>query len=734
MWNQPIRWVALILSVVTGSCFAAGTTITVNTKLDEFNPNQNSVNGPKNQGCSLREAMQVIDSGTNATYLQCASPSGGAPFTIDLTNAGGTIVINSLVKDPSDPTGTNMIRNSTMPDIFAVGAITIKGGDITCDATVPERIFNEAANANLTLDSVTIHDCTVFGQGIAVNNAAGGGQLTLKSTNFTNIHATSSGPGGAVAHSGGTLTLNTVNFLNCSEDNGAGNGTGGALGISSVDSPNTVTLNTVNFTGNTAGDSGGAIYITGADSVTMNGNIFTGNKANGDSSNNSEAGGGAIWAGNTATKGLPTSFFLIFNNQFISNGAPNGTGGAIVLSGGNLTYGNNFQIPGGIVASNFTGNSAGGPAPTGIDPRSGSGGAIYARGNLTIEQSSFVSTIGANSSNHGSGGAIAYYDPSAAFNPMVLANVTINGSTADQNGGAVANLAASGKVMLINDTIDNNPANGNGGTAGGAFFNADSTLGDVIVKNTILADTAGTGGNCSGQSFGSVAADTNLQFPGTTCGVAITSANPLLNNPSIFAGPNLFVFTMSFNAGSAASNTATQSVCDGAPILDFDGTGTPAIRTLDKPCDIGAFESNIAADLTVTKSHTDPFKQGDVADTYTIIVSNSGNDSTSGTVTVTDTLPAGAGLSAISITGGPNWNCVLGTLTCTRSDVLASSASYEPITLTVSVAANAMPAVVDNNATVGGGNEGNTGNDSFNDPTTIVGVITPVRLQSFSVD
>ena len=90
------------------------------------------------------------------------------------------------------------------------------------------------------------------------------------------------------------------------------------------------------------------------------------------------------------------------------------------------------------------------------------------------------------------------------------------------------------------------------------------------------------------------------------------------------------------------------------------------------------------------ESHVGNFTQGQVGATYTITATNSGFAATSGTVTVTDTLPAGLTATAISGTG---WTCVLGTLTCTRSDALAAGASYPAITLTVNVANNAAASV-----------------------------------------
>src|SRR5438477_397651 len=119
--------------------------------------------------------------------------------------------------------------------------------------------------------------------------------------------------------------------------------------------------------------------------------------------------------------------------------------------------------------------------------------------------------------------------------------------------------------------------------------------------------------------------------------------------------------------------------------------------------------------MTITKSHSGNFTQGQVGATYTITATNSGFAPTSGVVTVTDTLPAGLNATNIAGTG---WTCVLGTLTCTRSDALAAGLSYPAITLTVTVANNAAASVT-NTATVSGGGQTNTANDTANDATTI---------------
>jgi uncharacterized repeat protein (TIGR01451 family) len=125
--------------------------------------------------------------------------------------------------------------------------------------------------------------------------------------------------------------------------------------------------------------------------------------------------------------------------------------------------------------------------------------------------------------------------------------------------------------------------------------------------------------------------------------------------------------------------------------------------------------STLVPDLTLTKTHTGNFTQGGT-DSYTITVNNVGSASTTGAVTMTDTVPTGLTATALSGTG---WTCALTpTVNCTRSNAPAANASYPAITLAVSVANNA-PATVTNTATVAGDGETNTANDTATDPTTI---------------
>ena len=174
--------------------------------------------------------------------------------------------------------------------------------------------------------------------------------------------------------------------------------------------------------------------------------------------------------------------------------------------------------------------------------------------------------------------------------------------------------------------------------------------------------------------------------------------------------------TTSFhNAVSTSAGSDPAGIAAG----DWNGDGTIDLAITNSAASTTSVVLNRCPvpDLTVAKTHTGSFAQGQTGKTYTITVTNSGAGPSSGVVTVTDTLPPGLTATAISGTG---WACTLGSLTCTRTDVLAGGASYPAITLTVNVLSHA-PSSVTNNVTVSGGNELNAQNNSASDVTTITG-------------
>ena len=179
-------------------------------------------------------------------------------------------------------------------------------------------------------------------------------------------------------------------------------------------------------------------------------------------------------------------------------------------------------------------------------------------------------------------------------------------------------------------------------------------------------------------------------------------------------------------AASYPSITLTVNVAGNAPASVINTAtvsgGGQTNTGNDSASDNTTINAAAVADLTLTKTHAGNFTLGQIGATYTIVVRNAGAGATAGTVTMSDTVPAGLTPTSASGTG---WTCGIAgqVVTCTRSDVLAAAASYPSITLTVNVAGNA-PSVT-NTATVSGGGETNIANDSASDVTTIVGVSTP---------
>jgi uncharacterized repeat protein (TIGR01451 family) len=178
------------------------------------------------------------------------------------------------------------------------------------------------------------------------------------------------------------------------------------------------------------------------------------------------------------------------------------------------------------------------------------------------------------------------------------------------------------------------------------------------------------------------------------------------------AGAAYPTITVTVNVDKSAPGlvTNTATVSGGGEVNPANDTSSDVVTVIQ-----------LGPDPAVAKAHSGPFIQGQTG-TYTITVTNVGLSPLSGDptdpVTVKDTLPAGLTANAA---GGMGWACVLGPpVSCTRSDTLASNAAYPAITLTVNIASNAPLGTAVNTATVSGGGDVNTLNDTANDPTKII--------------
>ena len=224
--------------------------------------------------------------------------------------------------------------------------------------------------------------------------------------------------------------------------------------------------------------------------------------------------------------------------------------------------------------------------------------------------------------------------------------------------------------------------------AGAAATSGQVTVSDTVPTGLTPSTASGSGWSCtvSSQTVSCSRSDAlaaSSSYPAITLAVAIASnaSSSLTNTASV--------------SGGGETNTANDSASDPTSITGSTG-GVP--------------------DLTLSKSHTGTFTQGG-SGSYTLTVRNAGTAATSGQVTVTDAVPVGLTPSTAS---GSGWGCTVSsqTVSCSRSDSLAASSSYPAITLAVSIASDASSSVT-NTASVSGGGESNTSNDSASDGTTI---------------
>ena len=216
------------------------------------------------------------------------------------------------------------------------------------------------------------------------------------------------------------------------------------------------------------------------------------------------------------------------------------------------------------------------------------------------------------------------------------------------------------------------------GNTGSGATSGTVTVTETIPAGLVLVSMTGSGWSCTAPTCtrGDALA-AGIAYPAITVTVNVNgnATSPQVNQVAVSGG------------GSGAANASDSTTILGAP------------------------------SLSITKVHSGAFTQGQQGATYAVTVTNaSGAAATSGTVTVTDTLPAG--LSLVSMLG-TGWAC--SSNSCTRSDALAGGASYPPITVTVNVAGGATSPQNNSVSVSGGGSAGANGNDS----TTILAATQP---------
>ncbi|MBV9447580.1 MAG: RICIN domain-containing protein [Streptosporangiaceae bacterium] len=347
--------------------------------------------------------------------------------------------------------------------------------------------------------------------------------------------------------------------------------------------------------------SGCAYTLTAADNATDGGTglpVITGQVSiQGSGATITRSATAAFRLFDVASGGSLTLSDMTLSNGLINDGV---NGGGAIFSHGPLS----------VTHTTFSGNSA--PAATGI-----SGGAINAVAALTVSLSTFTgntaqegggilsqgttsvtdTTFTGNTATQFGGGAIV-----VTTGTTTIARDTFSGNTGP-GGGAIDNDTT---VNVSNSTFTGNTAGSNGGgaiqnfgtatitqstfsgnsSAFGANLHNLTTSGSMTVSQSIVANGAGGGGNCSG-SPAIVDGGHNIDT-GTSCGFSaanrsMSNTNPALGPLASNGGPTQ---TMALPSDSPAVNAipATVAGCPGS--TDQRGVSRPQ----GPACDIGAYE------------------------------------------------------------------------------------------------------------------------------------------------
>ncbi|MDQ2712609.1 MAG: DUF11 domain-containing protein [Acidobacteriota bacterium] len=234
--------------------------------------------------------------------------------------------------------------------------------------------------------------------------------------------------------------------------------------------------------------------------------------------------------------------------------------------------------------------------------------------------------------------------------------------------------------------------NTTGSITGSSNVGGASSSGTVTIADALPAGLTPTGATGSGWTC-TIAGQT------VTCNRADSLA-PAATYPAI-------AVPVAISATAPASISDTATISGGADVNPNNNSAT--VSTSVRP----------APDLTLTMTNSGHFAQGGSA-SFTLTANNAGGIATNAPVTVTDALPPGL---TPAVATGAGWTCNIAgqSVTCTRLDALAVAANYPSIAIGLTVAPNAAFTVT-NNATVSGGGETNTGNDSASNIVTVNGI------------
>ncbi|MFO1519352.1 MAG: choice-of-anchor Q domain-containing protein [bacterium] len=583
----------LFISVLgfSSNSYSASFTVNVDDNTDTVHAAGCATDGTT-APCSLRDACIFANTKTGAddttitlqatTYILTISGSSNDDCqTGDLDFVGENVTINGV--------GQTSTFIQASPD-----AVTPP-----IDRVIQTLIGGMGTATNLTLNNLTIrygHDPDGgAGGGIDVQDGGFGSTLTLMNVTVTQ-NSTDFQGGGVELGNGSTGT-----FTNSIIDVNVSNGQGGGVLISDNAKLN---LNNSSVSGNKANDDGGGILCGLQGTLISDHSHIDNNTADNDGNLSGDGGGIAGFGGDGECN-------MTVKNGSTVNGNQSQNGGGIFNSGlalvDNSVINNNKAMADNMVPQQGGGGVFNGgilfinneSTLDGNQAVNANGGGIYHTRRSFQSALVIVNTTISRNTAFDDGGGI-YRD-----NPMILGNVTISTNTATNGeGGGIYNNGNQGcgsppcLGTLIHVTVANNTAPTTGG------ISATDVNIPVDLKNTIIAGNQN--GNCGGTFFTSL--NHNLRDD-DTCDAFLTGPNDLKANAQLGS--------LQDNGGTLALHPQTHALAFSSPAVDavpvadctdtstppnpitFDERGFPRPAPAGGSCDIGAFELQPMAALTV---------------------------------------------------------------------------------------------------------------------------------------
>jgi uncharacterized repeat protein (TIGR01451 family) len=585
-----------------------------------------------------------------------------ASFAVTVTNASDVATSGVVTVSDSIPAGLTATAGTGTG--WTCG---ISGQTVTCsrsdalNARAAYPVITISVNVSPNATGSLTNSATVTGGG----SAPASGSVTVNTTGGPDLGMSKTASASSFVRGGtGTFTL--------SARNNGGTATNGSTVTVSDAVPAGLTPTAANGTGWTCNISNTTVTCTRTDvlnagagypAITVAVNVAA-NAAASITNSASVSGGGAVAVGTgSVTVGIAGTPDLTISKTASNSTFSRGAAGSFTLA---VTNGGNVATTGIVTVTD--------PLPGGLTPTSANGGGWscgISGQTVTCSRSDALTSGG------------SYPAITIAFAVASNANGNIT-NTATVSGGGDSTPADDSTTVHIsgnpNLEISQN-ASGSTFTRGGpgSFTLTVNNSGDtetsgaVMVTDPLPNGLTPTSANGNGWACGisgqtatcsrSDALTSGASYPPITVGILVTS-----------------------NASGKITNTATVS-----------GGGAPAAAEGSTTVDIAD-----GPNLIISKTSSAPSFVRRGAGTFTLIVTNNGLPTNGTPIIVTDRLPQEV---PPAIATGTGWSCSIAgeTVTCSRSNVLPSGASFPPISIMVSVENGASGTATNTASVVGGG-------------------------------